>query len=110
MTDFSWLEAVDAAVKILDRKARFAPQPQPRHLLMNPEKTLRREIAREAHKQVNHAVKYGQLIKPKACEVCDQEKPLQGHHADYNYPLDVIWCCNQCHHLIHKNCEVIYVV
>lgn len=62
---------------------------------------------RSVHGKVHYAVKTGKLLKPLMCEVCDEPKQLQGHHADYSYPLDVLWVCAKCHHQIHENCEVI---
>jgi hypothetical protein len=50
---------------------------------------------------VREAIKTGQLIKPKKCEQCDKEKPLEAHHKDYKYPLDVQWVCRKCHQKIH---------
>ncbi len=46
------------------------------------------------------AVKRGNLVKPKACSSCHRTTPandLQGHHADYEKPLDVEWLCRECH-------------
>jgi hypothetical protein len=44
-----------------------------------------------------NAIKSGKLIRPKICSICKLEKKIQGHHADYCKPLDVIWCCITCH-------------
>ena len=32
---------------------------------------------------------------------CGSNKNIQGHHPDYDKPLDVIWLCPPCHRLEH---------
>lgn len=52
---------------------------------------------------VNNAVRDGKLIKPSACECCEQTpKRLHGHHDDYAHPLIVRWLCTPCHFKWHK--------
>jgi hypothetical protein len=62
----------------------------------NKEKTL-------AEGKVKHAVKTGLLIKPKECSVCKKAGRIEGHHYDYNKPLDVFWLCTSCHNHVHTN-------
>ncbi len=50
----------------------------------------------------DHLVR-GKIIKPKGCSLCGKRKKLDGHHEDYNKPLDVIWLCRHCHGNLHKN-------
>lgn len=53
-----------------------------------------------ARGRVRDAVRYGKIIKPMHCQLCSAETPahlLDGHHADYSRPLDVIWLCRSCH-------------
>lgn len=56
----------------------------------NPEKAQCAILARKAIKQ-------GLIIKARFCQICGLEKKLEGHHYDYNKPLEVIWCCRSCH-------------
>lgn len=67
-------------------------------------------IRNRAKSAVKNAIRAGKLVKPLECSVCGATGRIVGHHADYHYFLDVIWCCETCHKGIHKNCEVIYVI
>lgn len=58
-----------------------------------------------ARQMVSRAVRKGILIRPEECSRCG-ERPgvnvaggpkIQGHHHDYNKPLDVEWLCAKCH-------------
>lgn len=49
---------------------------------------------------VSKAVKDGTLVK-LPCWVCGCEK-VEGHHPDYDAPLDVIWLCKKHHMEIHR--------
>lgn len=52
---------------------------------------------------VRTAVKTGFLIRPSECSKCGEDKMrIEGHHHDYNKPLDVIWLCTKCHREEHK--------
>lgn len=48
-----------------------------------------------AHGQVTIALKNGSLEK-EAC-FCGETKNIEAHHSDYNFPLEVIWCCKKHH-------------
>lgn len=48
------------------------------------------------------AVKAKMIIKPLNCCKCNCEDKLEGHHSDYDKPLDVMWVCIPCHRKIHK--------
>ena|SRR3990167_2795851 len=54
-----------------------------------------------AHRLVLDAVRTGLLIR-RPCEGCG-EKRSQAHHEDYSKPLEIIWLCQECHSLRHKN-------
>ncbi len=57
---------------------------------------------KQAGQKVKDAIKYGKLIRPKNCCLCGSENKIEGHHADYDKPLEVIWVCQKCHRMIHK--------
>lgn len=65
-------------------------------------KLLHRRKAR-AHKAVYAAVQSGRLIRPASCERCGQSAKVEGHHEDYNKPLEVNWLCRACHTAIHDH-------
>lgn len=63
----------------------------------------------KAQKLMEDAIDKGILINPKVCSSCnymgdfsDGRTAIQGHHDDYNKPLDVRWLCQKCHHEWHK--------
>ena len=52
-----------------------------------------------AHYAVGNAVRDGKL-KKEPCFFCWSAR-AQAHHPDYSRPLDVVWLCPGCHHLLH---------
>jgi hypothetical protein len=46
------------------------------------------------------ALKSGELIK-QPCEICGDSKS-EGHHEDYDKPLDVTWLCDAHHKARHR--------
>ncbi len=60
-----------------------------------------------ARKIVSQYIRLGKLNRAVACELCNEEKPTEAHHTDYGRPLDVIWVCDACHGLCHRE-ESIY--
>ena len=67
-----------------------------------PEKSRARRILRDA-------ISRGEVIRPLTCENCgnggvgrDGRSTIQGHHDDYNSPLDVKWLCTTCHAAMHR--------
>ena len=59
-----------------------------------------------AHQKVKRAVDKGILIKPNSCSMCsDSGVPIEGHHSDYDKPLDVMWLCRTCHGRQHRKEE-----
>ena len=65
-------------------------------LLKSKEKYPERYAARNA---VKNAIDRGELAK-LPCWVCG-ETEVQGHHSDYDSPLEVVWLCKKHHDEIH---------
>lgn len=61
---------------------------------LHPEKILARQ-------RISDAIKSGRSIKCP-CGICGELKS-EGHHRDYELPLDVVWLCRKHHTEIHKN-------
>lgn len=60
-----------------------------------------RDLAKyKARQMVNSRVQSGTLQRG-VCEVCGRAS-AEGHHPDYNKPLEVIWLCLKHHREIHK--------
>ncbi len=53
-----------------------------------------------AHKAVQYAIHTGK-IQRGPCEVCGEAKS-NGHHIDYDEPLNVMWLCRSHHMQWHK--------
>jgi hypothetical protein len=50
-----------------------------------------------AHYAISDAIRRGKMIRPNQCEQCKIECKPDGHHEDYNKPLEVKWLCKICH-------------
>jgi hypothetical protein len=65
-------------------------------VLQDPEKRKRWN----AKAVINQAVSRGKLTKPKNCSICNATGRIEGHHDDYDKPLEVRWFCR-----LHHNAE-----
>ena len=100
-------------------KGKAAERENYKNRIIKPEERLKRNrdsreyTAKNIHKKraqraVNRAILMGDLCRPTHCEACNShcEKP-QGHHDDYNKPLEVRWMCVSCHRLWHTDNQAI---
>ena len=55
-----------------------------------------------ARSKLNVAVKGGKLEKPIECSKCGSPRRINGHHPDYEKPLEVKWLCPLCHAEVHR--------
>ena len=60
---------------------------------------------RAAHVILNNAVRDGRIERPEACSHCGITGKVEGHHPDYDYPLNVVWLCPKCHDNTHKDLD-----
>lgn len=60
------------------------------------------KLKSKAKRMVAWAIERGDLIRPEACEQCGGNTGgIEGHHCDYDKPLDVMWLCRWCHKKWH---------
>lgn len=79
--------------------------------IKNPYPWARAMVRQQVHNELQKALNHKLIAKSHICEVCDKQvQRIEGHHADYFYPLDVLWLCTKCHASVHLNCEVVYVI
>lgn len=58
---------------------------------------------RKALSLLNRAVKRGVITRPIVCTRCGALDPkINGHHHDYDKPLDVTWLCYRCHAAVER--------
>ena len=62
-----------------------------RYRLMHPERE-------KAHNKLRGS----KLKRSIFCEECELPAKTEGHHPDYNKPLEVKWLCKTCHTEAHK--------
>lgn len=71
----------------------------------NPHKFLeiqnRYPEKRSARRSISYAIARGLMTKPSTCTRCSLEGYIEGHHPDYQKPLEVIWLCRECHNKEH---------
>ncbi len=60
------------------------------------------KVKKQAHCDLNNAIKYGRIVKPSKCSNCGIECIPHGHHDDYSKTLDVRWLCVKCHTDFHN--------
>ena len=56
-----------------------------------------------ARKIVGQMIRQKKLFRASICELCSEAKQTEAHHTDYGRPIDVMWLCDSCHGLVHRN-------
>lgn len=87
--------------KALERKRKYDKTDKAK--IWNLEYKNRQKKRYLATSTLNNAVRDGKLIRPEVCSICQSKGSIEGHHADYDKPLEVVWVCKKCHTMIHKN-------
>ena len=57
----------------------------------------------KAKRALKYAIAAGKIRRSVFCENCGLPAKTEGHHPDYNKPLEVEWLCRLCHIKLHKN-------
>jgi hypothetical protein len=55
-----------------------------------------------AVRTLNNAILQGKITRPDMCMNCNATGAVDGHHDDYNKPLEVMWLCRSCHLILHR--------
>lgn len=68
-----------------------------RYRAKNPDKVA-------AQKLMTAAIARGELVRPAVCQCCGgpSKRRLDGHHHDYDKPLDVVFVCRRCHAMLDE--------
>jgi hypothetical protein len=56
---------------------------------------------KSVHSAVSRAECTHRLFRPNKCSKCGQIGRVDGHHEDYDKPLEIIWLCHRCHLQLH---------
>lgn len=79
-------------------------------LYLNVKETRKQNVEYQRKAKVwrttNNAVRSGKLVRPSICSICLEEKEIEAHHEDYSKPLEIIWCCKDCHVELDRQREV----
>jgi hypothetical protein len=88
----------------VEARKKYAKSPQGRARGAASNKRQRKKNPKRfrAGVAVGRAVRSGKLTK-QPCEVCGSNKIVEGHHDDYDKPLEVRWLCQKHHRQIHKD-------
>jgi hypothetical protein len=100
-----YLEKIDECreqSRIRTRKYLQSEKGKTKHLETTREYNEKNPEKISAQRKVRNAIKTGKLIRSPYCEICKKECKTDGHHEDYNKPLEVIWMCSQCHLYHHQ--------
>ena len=65
------------------------------------QKIQKNRIKTYARDAIAKALMAGNIIRPSSCSVCGVQCRIEGHHEDYNRPMDVWWLCSECHGRAH---------
>lgn len=90
-------------------KSRYQNNPDRRHFMKEKSTVWAKQNSnkRHAHKEVERAISKGLLRKPDFCSLCKEKaRKIDGHHPDYDEPLEVVWLCCRCHSRVHRTVKL----
>lgn len=95
-TDVKARRKINPAVQEYDRKRgnRQNAEDLRKYRANNPKKY-------KAHQAIHSATRNGIIVKLDECELCSSSLGIEGHHDDYDKPLEVRWLCSKCHPIWH---------
>jgi ribosomal protein S27AE len=88
--------------RIKAKSREYSRSPQGMEAQRRRESLPTRQAHQRAMSVVNHAVRDRKISKPKSCSRCGKVGPVQGHHENYERPLEVRWLCSACHGAITR--------
>lgn len=56
-----------------------------------------------------HAIRRKRLIPSAHCSKCGKVRKTEGHHDDYDKPLEVVWLCRSCHMIEDGRMDIIHI-
>ena len=96
---------VKIRISLYDAKRNTRPEVKAKHAESSKRYRSAYPEKKKAHRNVEHAIKSGMIIRPTTCAICGSTDNVQYHHDDYSKPLDVIPLCssgNNCHGKRHR--------
>lgn len=63
------------------------------------------KVKQSCYNRYRRALNSGKLVRPANCSICGSTRQIQGHHLDYQRPLDVLWLCVDCHKAVHRKTD-----
>ena len=79
------------------RNIMATPEAKARVSFLRKARTVQRRHKSRAHSALRYQVKVGNIVRPTTCPSCGFLGMIEGHHPDYERPLDVVWRCRVCH-------------
>ena len=78
-----------------DCKKKYRQENKDKLMIAQKERNIRnkKEISpkRKAWNALYYALKTGEITRSDTCEIGGSTENIQGHHKDYNKPLEVTW-------------------
>jgi hypothetical protein len=89
------------------RAYQKTPEGKARHAAATKAYRQRNKKKLAAHNAIAKAILRDGLV-PDPCFVCGCTQGVEGHHPDYDHPLQVVWLCGPHHkaaHALGKECD-----
>lgn len=91
--------------KVRKKSREYARKPEAKETANKARRKYRKseqfKFKNKARGAFERAIIYGFIKRPSTCERCLKVCKPDGHHEDYNKPLEVKWLCKTCHMQAH---------